>query len=442
MEDISRRKFLKGTAAAGSTVLAAGCNGNGNNTDTPEDDTPTEGDDTPEDTTTDDGEEGTTEEEEESVNRPANYRWDMVPGRNEELRSALGQYVEGSVGGVVEDHPAFEYSTDAERDNHTVDFEALKLYRDSNFDILKQDSQNPMEEWVEAFVNEDLYSEAKSQDFHRTDVNSPEKYSKEEWLNADSVEEALDLGHGLVLTIGDPIEVPEHAAVMREAFKRYHDFDVLAWETPNQGGVTPSGLMYSPEDDKIRSFDHRPSEHTRESTHYHTEVQEWPFITEGDHHHPLLFHTDEWNRGDVDGFADAKDHLMSTVFGIATDEYLGYNDEESAAGILNNVTATTGAAEQLSRTILEYNTIDDEEVTFDNLWELASAPVGQYIEDPSFNGVIDTVESEGEDYEEYFGGGFALYEVEDEEIVNEVRNDQAGEYDNFGQVYDELEEVA
>jgi hypothetical protein len=377
-------------------------------------------------------------EDDPDINRPANYRWDMRPGRNDLLREELGQYVEASVGDVVEEHPAFEYSTDSERDDHEIDFEALKLYRDSNFDILTQDSQNPFERWVEAFVDEDLYAEAKREEFHRTDVNSPEQYSTEAWQNAETVEESLDLGHGLVLTIGDPINVPEHAAVIREAYKRYHDFEVLAWETPNQGGVTPSGLMYSPDDDTIRSFDHRPSEHTTKSTHYHTPVQDWPFITEGDHHHPLLFHTDEWNRGDVDGFADAKDHLMSTVFGIATDEYLNYNREESAAGILNNITATTGAAEQLSRTILEYNTIDAEDVSFDDLWRLASVPVGKYIADPSINGIIDTVSPESDEYDGYFSDGFAFYEVEDERIINEVRNDQAGQYDNFGQTYDEV----
>ncbi|WP_153952655.1 hypothetical protein [Halosegnis longus] len=148
----------------------------------------------------------------------------MQPGRNDLLREELGQYVEASVGNVVEEHPAFEYSTDSERDNHEIDFEALKLYRDSNFDILKRDSQNPLERWVEAFVNEDLYADEKhGENFHYNDTEAPRSYSTEKWLNADTVEEALDLGHGLVLTIGNPINVPEHAAVTREAYKRYHD---------------------------------------------------------------------------------------------------------------------------------------------------------------------------------------------------------------------------
>lgn len=92
--------------------------------------------------------------------------------------------------------------------------------------------------------------------------------------------------------------------------------------------------------------------------------------------------------------------------------------------------------------MLEYNTIDDEDVSFDGLWSLASVPVGKYIQDPSINGIIDTVSSESEVYDEYFSGGFAFYEVENERIVNEVRNDQAGEYNNFGQVYDELTGLA
>ena len=68
-------------------------------TATPEDDhTPTEGDeDTPEEDA----------ENEPDVDRPANYRWDLQPGRNDALRSELGQYIDGSVGGLVETHPQY-----------------------------------------------------------------------------------------------------------------------------------------------------------------------------------------------------------------------------------------------------------------------------------------------------------------------------------------------
>lgn len=48
-------------------------------------------------------------------------------------------------------------------------------------------------------------------------------------------------------------------------------------------------------------------------------MQDWPFITEGDHHHPLLFHTDEWNRGDVDGFGQAKGFASGSITSIADD---------------------------------------------------------------------------------------------------------------------------
>jgi hypothetical protein len=56
--------------------------------------------------------------------------------------------------------------------------------------------------------------------------------------------------------------------------------------------------------------------------------------------------------------------------------------------------------------------------------------------------VIDTVEPEDDEYDEYFGGGFAFYEVDNEEIVDTVRTDQNHEYDHFGDAYDELDTAA
>jgi len=74
--------------------------------------------------------------------------------------------------------------------------------------------------------------------------------------------------------------------------------------------------------------------------------------------------------------------------------------------------------------------------------DLANFAIGQYLQNEDLNGVIDTVEPGEDDYDEYFGGGFAFYEVEDEEIVDEVKTDQSHEYDNFGEVYDGLDAAA
>jgi hypothetical protein len=267
-----RRTFLRIGVTAGVGVGLAGCSGDTGDNASTNSPPPTQN---PETATEAEPTEQTEEATEEPVDRPTNYRWDMHPGRNDQLRAWLNQYVKEPAGDVIQTHPAFEYSTESERDDHEIDFEALKLFRESSFEILSRDPdvENPLEEWVRAFVEEDLYADEKREEFHRNDVNSPTEYSSEAWLNAETVEESLDLGHGLVLTIGDPINIPEHAAVMREAYKRYHDFDVLAWETPNQGGVTPSGLMYSPDDDTLRCFDHSPSAHSSTSAHLHTPVE-------------------------------------------------------------------------------------------------------------------------------------------------------------------------
>jgi len=56
--------------------------------------------------------------------------------------------------------------------------------------------------------------------------------------------------------------------------------------------------------------------------------------------------------------------------------------------------------------------------------------------DSSF--VIDTGSDE-DDYSGMFQGDLAVYEVANSNVLDEVWADQAGEYDNFGDVYDELD---
>jgi hypothetical protein len=440
-----RRTFLRTGLTAGVVVGLAGC---ASNTNEPESDPTTPTKDTA--TTT---EEATPTENEETadddpdIDRPDNYRWDMQPGRNEELRNELGQYVDGGVGPIVEDHPAFKYSTDSERDDHEIDFEALKLFRDAQYDILRENNPStPWEHYVEAFVNDDIEQEAKTDGFMRYDVDDSHTYTSEAWLNADSFEQSLDLAHGLLASM-IPLRtagLAEQAAILREVYQRHQDYEApLAWET-NMGvsigdgyRAKITGLMYTPEDDKMRAFDWPAGDRVRteESRRWHSEIQEWPIFNEdNDTFHPLLFHTDEWDRQNP-GFMAAKDEAVATITGIGTNEYLEFKN--TADGIVNNITITTSALKQLTRTLLEYNEAASDVAEFGDIRDLANFAVGQYIQDPSINGILDTAGPDGE-YDEYFQEGFSFYEVADESIVKAVRQDRNGQYDNFGQSYDKL----
>jgi hypothetical protein len=437
-----RRTFLRTGLMAGVAVGLAGCSST-SESEPAQTQTPPKTAPPTEEATPTENEEST--DDDPDIDRPDNYRWDMQPGRNEELRNELGQYVAGGVGPVVETHPAFEYSTDSERDDHTVDFEALKLFRDAQYDILRENNPStPWEHYVEAFVNDDIEQEAKTDGFMRYDVDDPHSYTSEAWLNADSFEQSLDLAHGLLASM-IPLRtagLAEQAAILREVYQRHQDYDApLAWET-NMGvsigdGYDDkiTGLMYTPEDDKMRAFDWAAGDRVRteESRRWHGEIQEWPIFNEdNDTFHPLLFHTDEWNRQNP-GFMAAKDEAVATITGIGTNEYLDFKN--NADGIVNNITITTSALKQLTRSLLEYNEAASDVADFSDVRDLANFAVGQYIQDPSINGVLDTAGPDGE-YDQYFEGGFSFYEVADENIVKAVRQDRNGQYDNFGQSYD------
>lgn len=452
-----RRAFLRSGLAA-SLVAVAGCsNGDSetptgsptatqtetpSNTDAPAEETPTE-DDEPE-----------LEDEEENPDAPANYRWDLEPGRNDNIRTELGQYVD-SVGSVPQTHPAFDFSTERETDDHTVDFEALRMIRDSNFDIFVTESSSsdaPLENIVASFVDESLYEDAKSDNFIQNDSEAPSSYASEEWLNSETVEESLNLGHNLLVAISydeGNFSIEEQAVAIREAYQRHHDYDVLAWEVPMNDGALGGGMMYSPDDDKIRTFNMGGSWSGGGEAQIHTEIQDWRVINNpedfnsqdnpADLQHPILFHTDEWDRQGV-SFETAKDDAVGMVFDIATDNYNDYNINatELNDAIIDNITMTTGATEQLTRTMLDYN-LSGVNADFSDIRDLASFAVGKYIENPELNGVIDTVEPDDDSYDDYFGGGFAFYEVDDEDIVDSVRTDQSHDYDHFGDAYDELD---
>ncbi len=335
-----------------------------------------------------------------------------------------------------------------ENDDHTVDFEALRLIRDSNFDVMRKYSPTvlaPLEDIVESFVDDSMYSDTK-EDIYRSHVESPETYSAEEWLNAETVEESLDLGHNYLITLNESeqMSIEEMAVSIREAYKRHHDFDVLAWVVPLNTGTITQGMMYSPDDDKVRSFATFGDWYGGGEAEFHTEIQNWSVVGDPDTEaydlqHPIMFHTDEWDRQGA-SLEDAKDSAVEMVFDIATEEYIEYNQDNKPVGIVNNITMTTGAAEQLTRTLLDYNE-PGVDADFSDIRDLASFAVGKYIDDPELNGVIDTVEGD-ESYDNYFGDGFAFYEVDDEEIVDKVRTDRRHEYDNFGEVYDELDAAA
>ena len=123
---MGRWTFLRTGVTAGLVGGLAGCAGDTS------DDSPTTPHTTTEDSATTTEAEQTTEQPEETtedqpdIDRPANYRWEMRPSRNDLLRAELGQYVEASVGDVVEEHPAFEYSTDSDRDDHEIESKIRK----------------------------------------------------------------------------------------------------------------------------------------------------------------------------------------------------------------------------------------------------------------------------------------------------------------------------
>lgn len=163
------------------------------------------------------------------------------------------------------------------------------------------------------------------------------------------------------------------------------------------------------------------------SRKWHSEIQEWDIFDDGGElFHPLLFHTDEWNRQNP-GFENAKAYALGTVHRVGAP-----NNAWTMKRDLGDFTATTGLTVQLTKSLLTYNSND---ASFEDIWNLASTM--EYANETAGNFVFDTSDS-NDSYSGIFDGNFAVYEVEDENVVDEVWADQSGQYDNFGQSYDPL----
>lgn len=379
--------------------------------------------------------------------RPAEYRWDLVPEHNHGRRAELEEYVD-DLGPLIEDHPAFEYATDRDRDDHGIDFEALKLFRATNYAQYDAVTEPSFDQFVEAF-NDDSFEAAKTTRFLAARVDAPREWDREAWRNADSFGESLDYAHSLLISIDNELvgnRTNSFTATLREAYRRYHPtYEPLAWSFtmdigPRDGEQVSTGddgkevgLVYSAEADELRAFalGVDPEFAQGNSRQLHPRIEEWSVVanpsvwepTEPSRlDHPLLFHTEGWNRQGL-GFAAAKARVTEMVNHVATDPVGAHLDRDG------RIVLTTGFAVQLTRTLLEYNQRD---VEFMHIWnlatvmELARARGGNYVFD---------VAPESNGYDGSFDGNFAVYEIAYDSVMNLVNRDGSRRLDRFGEVY-------
>ena len=71
--------------------------------------------------------------------RASDVRWDVRPTRNKQQRGGLKRYVGEAGVDVIEEYRLLGDSMNSERDDYRIDFELLKRYRDSMFNIVKKD---------------------------------------------------------------------------------------------------------------------------------------------------------------------------------------------------------------------------------------------------------------------------------------------------------------
>ncbi|MBP1987145.1 hypothetical protein [Halolamina salifodinae] len=373
--------------------------------------------------------------------RPAEYRWDLHPEREEARRSTLSEYVD-DVGPLVEEHPAFEYDTERAGDDHGIDFAALDLFRERNYEQYAEQWQ--MDRIVEAFDDPDAFETAKTERFYAAREDAPRNWDQEAWRNADSFGESLDYAHSLLISIDHNLRdsrFGSFTAMLREAYRRYHPaYEPLAWTFRMDTDIFATsrakgwvGLVYSSTADELRAFVLQPDRRigTGGSRQLHPRIENWPVTDDPDGDrgymspnnlaHPLLFHTEGWSRRW--SFPTAKTRATQMVSHIATDPVRSHYDREGRVEI------TTGFLTQLTRTLLTYNDNDAEFAHLRQLskvMELARELGGSYVVDlpPGSDG-----------YDGVFGGDFAVYEVGYDYVLDLVARDGERQFDTFGETY-------
>ena len=377
---------------------------------------------------------------------PGNYKLDIVPQRNEELRQTIQtnsdeeNYIEVR-GGFTEQDPVFETYSSHEAvgfDKQGIDLIAREWHHDNDYETLRgspntsefiqtigTDTGNPE---IEAIKNGNAGTTwYPNGNFAERQVG---RFDYEKFANAETLGEALGPLHSYYfnwqseMTDSGPISSEDdiYAVTLEQAIeqKNNSDLQVHAWDFAlDEHG---NGLIYGKNadgSDELRIMETVANPVTASAANVHDQMH--PLVEDSnylnpDHGefnrywHPLRFGWEEHSNSTRWNFKQEK----GRAFGVVANMAQSVRDKRTA----EKLAPTTGYLQDFTEKLRTYN---ENDADFEKLYNQAKV-MDRLMKDEENNHVV---------YGDTENPQYAV--VEDDSVIEDIWEDEQGQYDDFNQ---------
>jgi len=385
---------------------------------------------------------------------PGNYKIDVIPERNEELRSTIENnsdeenYIEAR-GGFTEQDPVFNTYSSHEHvgfDKLEVDLTALEWRHDNDYQTLTEGATQKTKEFlqsigtdtgnpeIQAVKNGEGTTWYPNGNFEEREVG---RFNYEKFANAETLGEALGPLHSYFfnwqskMTDSGPISSEDfvYAPTLEQAIeqKNNKDLEAHAWDFDlDEHG---NGLIYGKNadgSDELRIMETVANPVTASAKNVHDQLH--PLVEDSNYlnpeheefnryWHPLRFgwegHSDStrWN------FEEEKRRASVVVRNMASSDH-----PVSAGGVAasdqNSLGLTTEYLQDFTEKLRTYN---ENDADFQELYN-QSKMIDKFMHDQKNNHVV---------YGDTENPQYAV--VEDESVIEGIWGDDQGQYDDFNQ---------
>nr|WP_255313482.1 hypothetical protein [Halobacterium sp. GN101] len=375
---------------------------------------------------------------------PGNYKLDIVPEKNEELRKTIQENADEDNylkdrGEFIKEDPVFNsYNShqNLEFDKLGVDLTALEWRHDNDYETLESDYQDSEAKNLVDSIGTDTgnpeIERVKNNPILRPYPNSsggrdPGQWDYEQFSSSTTLGEALDWLHPYLfnwqqmMTEGPAISSEDfiYAPTLEQSIEQHTNIEAHAWDFDlDEHG---NGLIYGKNPDGTDELRVMETVAAPLTSSYNAPIEQSDYLTPGTeafnaYWHPLRFGWEEHSNSKRWNFEGEKTRAAAAVFNIAgsIDSY-----PDNWEGLAESTVApTTGYLQDFTEKLRTYNQND---AAFKNL-KNQSKVINKLINETEENHVI---------YGDTENPQYAV--VEDESVLEDIWEDEQGRYDDFNQ---------
>lgn len=386
---------------------------------------------------------------------PGTYKLDVVPERNEQLRQTIREASDAPAylaqrGGFTRDDPVFRAYSSHEAlsfDKLGADLVALEWRHDNDYENIEDGVAQKTQEFIDSIGTDtgnqtiqDIKSGRLAINAYPNGSGQAGSFEYQEFANAETVGEALDWLHPYYFnwnrfnTDSGPISSEDaiYAPTLEQAIekKNNNDLEVHAWDFDlDEHG---NGLIYGRDADgsdelRIMETVSKPVTSTPQTrgSQLHPLVEDSNYLNP-DHDefnrywHPLRFGWEEHSNSTRWNFEQEKRRAGQIIQNIATSAHLARTSGEgSGMETTETVAPTTEYLQDFTEKLRTYNQNNADFQELHNQAKIANELIRK-----------DT----GENYVIYGDTENPQYAVvEDESVIEDIWEDEEGQYDDFNQ---------